>query len=82
MAFCCMAFCFADDTILFLQNLIANLVIIINTRAVFAGRIKIGLVLPIVSNFVPVGYNGMPKSMPCPNFAVPGEALRTVWWVE
>ncbi len=34
-------FCFAEDTVLFHQNLIANL---------------FGLVLPIISNFIPVSY--------------------------
>ncbi len=48
--------CFVKDTILFYQNLISNLVIIIDVLAIFVGRIKIGLVLPIISNFVPIGY--------------------------
>jgi hypothetical protein len=50
------AFCFAEGTILFHQDLIANLVIIIDARAVFVGHVKIGLALPIISNFIPVGY--------------------------
>jgi hypothetical protein len=50
------AFCFADDTFLCQQNLIANFVIIIDSLAIFACRIKIGLTLPVISNFVSVGY--------------------------
>jgi hypothetical protein len=51
------AFCFAEDTILFHQNLIANLVVIINSHAVFACCVKSSFALPVISNFVPVGYN-------------------------
>jgi hypothetical protein len=50
------AFCFAEDTFLCQQNLIANFVIIINSLVFFACRIKIGLMLPVISNFVPVSY--------------------------
>jgi hypothetical protein len=50
------AFYFAEDTILFHQDFIANLVIIINACAIFVGHIKIGSTLPKVSNLVPVGY--------------------------
>ncbi len=56
MAFSVWAFCFAEDTILFHQNLIANLVIIINLHAIYACCVKIGLVLPVISNFIPVSY--------------------------
>jgi hypothetical protein len=54
--FAAWAFCFAEDTFLCQQNLIANFVIIIDSLAIFACRIKIGLTLPVISNFVPVGY--------------------------
>jgi hypothetical protein len=50
------ALCFAEDTFLCQQNLIANFVIIINSFAFFACRIKIDLMLPVTFNFVPVGY--------------------------
>jgi hypothetical protein len=50
------AFCFVEDNILLHQNLIANLVIIINSRAVLRCCVKIGLALPIISNYIPVGY--------------------------
>jgi hypothetical protein len=50
------ASCFAEVIVLFHHNLIANLVIIMDTCTVFAGCVKIGLGLPIVSKFVPVGY--------------------------
>jgi hypothetical protein len=50
------AFCFAEDASLLHQNLIANLVIIINLHAVLVCCVKIGLVLPVISNFVPVSY--------------------------
>jgi hypothetical protein len=50
------AFCFAEDTFLCQQNLIANFVIIVNLLAIFVCHIKIGLMLPEISNFVPVGY--------------------------
>jgi hypothetical protein len=54
------AFCFAEDTFLSQQNLIANFVIIIDLLAMFACCAKIGLMLPLISNFVPVGYvNGI-----------------------
>ncbi len=38
------------------QNFIANFVIIVNSLAIFACRTKISLTLPVISNFVPVGY--------------------------
>jgi hypothetical protein len=50
------AFCFAEDTFLCQQNLIANYVIIINLLAIFLCCIKIGLTLPVISYFVPVVY--------------------------
>jgi hypothetical protein len=50
------AFCFAEDTILSHQYLIAGLVIIINLRAVHACHVKIGLALPIIYYLIPVGY--------------------------
>ena len=50
------AFCFAEDTFLCQQSLIANLVIIVDLLAIFACCTKIGLTLPANSNFVPVGY--------------------------
>jgi hypothetical protein len=50
------AFCFAEDTFLCQQSLIANFVIIIDLLAIFACHVKIGLTLPVISNFVPVGY--------------------------
>ncbi len=49
------AFCFAEDTFLCQQNLVANFVII-DSLAIYACRVKISLVLPVISNFVPVGY--------------------------
>jgi hypothetical protein len=49
-------FCFAEESILFRQNLIANLVIIINPHAIFACCVKIGLALPVISNYIPAGY--------------------------
>ncbi len=45
-----------EDTFLSQQNLIANFVIIIDSLAIFACRAKIGLTFPVISNFVPVGY--------------------------
>ncbi len=54
--FAAWAFCFAEDTFLCQQNFIANFVVIIDLLAIFACRIKIGLRLPVISNFVPVGY--------------------------
>ncbi len=45
-----------EDTMLLHQNLIANLVIIINLCAVLACCVEIRFALPIISNFVPVGY--------------------------
>jgi hypothetical protein len=50
------AFCFAEDTFPCQQNRIANFVIIVNLLAVLACRVKISLALPIISYFVPVGY--------------------------
>jgi hypothetical protein len=50
------AFCFAEDTILFHQNLISSLVIIIHLHAVFACCVKISLALHEIFNFVPVSY--------------------------
>jgi hypothetical protein len=50
------AFCFAEDTFLCQQNLIANFVIIVELPAFFACRAKIGLTLPVISNFISVGY--------------------------
>ncbi len=49
-------FCFGEDTIVFHQNLIANLVIVIDVRVVFAGHVMISLTLPTISYFVPVRY--------------------------
>ncbi len=50
------AFCFAEETILSHQYLIANLGIIINFCAILACCVYIGLALPIISYFFPVGY--------------------------
>jgi hypothetical protein len=50
------AFCFAEDNFFCQQNLIANFVIIVNSLAIFACRVKIGLTLPVITYFVPVGY--------------------------
>jgi hypothetical protein len=50
------AFCFAEDTFFCQQNLIANFVIIVDLLTVFVCRVKISLVLPVISYFVPVGY--------------------------
>jgi hypothetical protein len=50
------AFCFAEDTFLCQLNLITNFVITINSLAIFACRVEIGLMLPVISNFVQVGY--------------------------
>ncbi len=46
----------AEDTFLHQQNLITNFVIIVNSLAIFECRAKIGSTLPVISNFVPVGY--------------------------
>ncbi len=51
------AFCFAEDTFFCQQNLITNFVLIIDSLAVNACRVKIGLTLPVFSYFVPVGYD-------------------------
>jgi hypothetical protein len=50
------AFCFAEDNFFCQQNLIINFVNIVDLLAVLACRIKISLVLPVISYFVPVGY--------------------------
>jgi hypothetical protein len=50
------AFCFAEDTNLFHQNLIDNFLIIVNLHAVLVCYVRIGLALPLISNFIPVGY--------------------------
>jgi hypothetical protein len=50
------AFCFVEDAFLCHQNLIANFVIIVNSLAIYACRVKISLTLPVISNFVPVGW--------------------------
>ncbi len=50
------AFFFAEDTFFCQQNLIANFVIIVNSLAALACHVKISLVLPVISYFVPVGY--------------------------
>ncbi len=50
------AFCFAEDTFFCKWNLIANFVIIANSLAVLACRVKISLALPVISYFLPVGY--------------------------
>ncbi len=52
------ALCFAEDTSLCHQNLIANFVIIVDLLAIYVCRVKISLMLPVISNFVPVGYEG------------------------
>ncbi len=54
--FAAWAFCFAEDTFLCQQNLIANFVIIVDSLAIFMCRVKISLTLPVIFNFVPVGY--------------------------
>ncbi len=50
------AFCFAKDTFFCQQNIIANFVIIINLLAILMCRVNISLALPIISYFVPFGY--------------------------
>jgi hypothetical protein len=50
------AFCFAEDTFLCHQNLIAYLAIIVDLLAIYACHVKISLMLPVISNFVPVSY--------------------------
>jgi hypothetical protein len=50
------AFCFAENTFFCQQNLIANFVIIVNLLNVLSCRVKISLALPVISYFVPVGY--------------------------
>jgi hypothetical protein len=62
------AFCFADDTFLCQQNLITNFVIIIKLLTIFACRIKIGLMLPVIYNFVPVGYEWNVKEHIAPKY--------------
>jgi hypothetical protein len=74
------AFCFTKNTILFYQNLIVNLVIIIHLHAdaVFVCCVKNSLALPASPILFQLATNGMSKSMSCPNIFVPGEALTTV----
>ncbi len=55
------ALCFVEDSILYQQNSIVNFVIIVVTFFVFAVCAKISLALPVISNFVPVGYEGYVK---------------------
>jgi hypothetical protein len=50
------AFCFAEDAYFCQQNLIANFIIIVNLLAILMCCVKISLALPIISYFVPVGY--------------------------
>jgi hypothetical protein len=50
---------FAEDSILYHWNSTANFVIIVNVFFSFCA--KISLVLPAISNFVPVGYEGYVK---------------------
>jgi hypothetical protein len=45
-----------EDTFLCHQNLIANFVIIVILLAIYACHVKISLTLPVISNFVTVGY--------------------------
>jgi hypothetical protein len=56
MAFCCMGFLLCGGYHLFYQNQIANLVIIIDLHAIFVCCVKIGLALPVISNFISFGY--------------------------
>jgi hypothetical protein len=62
------AFCFAEDTFFCQQNLIANFVIIVDLLAVLACHVKISLALPIISYFVPVGYERNVKEHVASNY--------------
>ncbi len=55
------ALCFAEDSIVYHYNSIANFVIIVVAFFVFRFCAKISLVLPVISNFVPIGYEGYGK---------------------
>jgi hypothetical protein len=57
-------FCFAEDTFLCQHNF----VIIIDLLAIFACRVKIGLMLPVISNFVPAGYEPNVKEHVTPKY--------------
>ncbi len=72
------AFCFAEDTFLCQQNLIADFVIIVDLLAIYVCRVKIGLTLPVSPTLFQLAMNGMLKSMLHPIIAAPGEALSTV----
>jgi hypothetical protein len=50
------AFCFAVDTFFCQQYLVTNFIIIVNLLAIDACCVKIGLALPVISYFIPVGY--------------------------
>ncbi len=80
------AFCFAEDTILFQQNLIANLVIIINSHAIYACCVKIGLALPVIYNFILVNQmahaalsrkTSMPSEVT--DLAISSSAVRSIF---
>jgi hypothetical protein len=62
------ALCFAEDTFFCRQNLIANFVIIVNSLAIFACLVKIGLTLPVISYFVQVGYERNVKEHAAPKY--------------
>jgi hypothetical protein len=62
------ALCFAEDTFLCQQNLIANFLIIVNSLAIFTCHVKIGLTLPVISNIVPVSYEQNVKEHVTPKY--------------
>jgi hypothetical protein len=68
MFFAVWGFCFAEDTFLCQQNLIANFVIIVDLFAIYACCVKISLMLPSISNFVPVGYERNVKEHIVPKY--------------
>ncbi len=72
------AFCFAEDTFFCQQYFVTNFIIIINSLDIYACCDKIGLALPVISYFIPVGYERNVEEHVAPKFAAPGEALRTV----
>jgi hypothetical protein len=67
MALCCMGFLLCG-TFLCQQNLITNFVIIVDLLAIFACCTKIGLTLPVISNFVLVGYERNVKEHVMPKY--------------
>ncbi len=55
------ALCFAEDSILYHQNSITNFVIVVDVLFIFAFCAKISLALPVISYYVPFGYEGYVK---------------------